>query len=532
MRRYFFLLISIAVLLSLTLPSIISGNFAFVFDMGRDQLWTRNMVELKRPTLIGPWGSIAGVFFGPLWFYLLSIPYLIFNGDPRAAVLLPLASNLAAMIIGWKVLRKYNHPQAADLFAVLFGVSPAIVSLSSFAFHANLLPLATLLFFIGLFNYHQQPINNNRRLLLGLPLSALMASFSFHLEPAAGVMLTGFMAVLILINMRQMKIFQSFKSLKNILIAMILFMLPFAPQFIFELRHNFIQTKSLMAYFSGENTSLGGILPLSERIVERGVKLGGTLTYSLFIVDSNFWKIIFLGLFILVLLALAKLKKKFKTDGFTVYCLLFTFYFILFHYLAYTFLFPAELKGWYLYGFAPLFILSMSLILENIKSRSKLLSVPVTVFTVTLVILSVNPIQRFFEKKDPMPPETLGAQMEVVDWIYKDAVSNALPFAVYTYTPPVYDYHYEYLLWWKGTRKYNLLPAEFSYRPGETSYSQYKTEFISKQWKPEDAKLIYLIIEPDSLAKRLTGWMGNFPKAKQLETKEFPSKVKVLFGTI
>jgi hypothetical protein len=233
-----------------------------------------------------------------------------------------------------------------------------------------------------------------------------------------------------------------------------------------------------------------------------------------------------------VLLALAKLKKKFKTDGFTVYCLLFTFYFILFHYLAYTFLFPAELKGWYLYGFAPLFILSMSLILENIKSRSKLLSVPVTVFTVTLVILSVNPIQRFFEKKDPMPPETLGAQMEVVDWIYKDAVSNALPFAVYTYTPPVYDYHYEYLLWWKGTRKYNLLPAEFSYRPGETSYSQYKTEFISKQWKPEDAKLIYLIIEPDSLAKRLTGWMGNFPKAKQLETKEFPSKVKVLFGTI
>ena len=55
--------------------------------------------------------------------------------------------------------------------------------------------------------------------------------------------------------------------------------------------------------------------------------------------------------------------------------------------------------------------------------------------------------------------------MEVVDWIYKDAVAKALPFAVYTYTPPVYDYHYEYLLWWKGSRKYNLLPAEFSYRP-------------------------------------------------------------------
>lgn len=161
MRRYFFLLISIVVLLILALPPIISGDFTFVFDMGRDQLWTRNMVELRRPTLIGPWGSIAGVFFGPLWFYLLSVPYFVFSGDPRAAVLLPLAANLAALIIGWKILQKHGHPQAADFFAVLFGVSPAIAGLSSFAFHANLLPLATLLFFIGLFNYRQQLITNN-----------------------------------------------------------------------------------------------------------------------------------------------------------------------------------------------------------------------------------------------------------------------------------------------------------------------------------------------------------------------------------
>ena len=174
----------------------------------------------------------------------------------------------------------------------------------------------------------------------------------------------------------------------------------------------------------------------------------------------------------------------------------------------------------------------MSLMLEDIKHRSKTYGNLIIIFTVIIVYISINPVQRFFKAKDPISPENLGAQMDVVDWIYKDAVAKSQPFAVYTYTPPVYDYHYEYLLWWKGTRKYNLLPAEFSYRPGETSYSQYKTEFMSKQWKPEDAKLIYLIIEPDSLAKRLTGWMGNFPKAKQLETKEFPSKVKVLFGTI
>ena len=472
MRRYFFLLISIAVLLLLTLPSIVSGNFTFVFDMGRDQLWTRNMVELRRPTLIGPWGSIAGVFFGPLWFYLLSIPYLIFNGDPRAAVLLPLASNLTAMIIGWKVLRKYNHPQAANLFAILYGVSPAVVGLSSFAFHANLLPLATLLFFIGLFNYYQQPITNNQQLLTGLPLSALMASLSFHLEPAAGVMLTGYLTLFIFGR-------TPLPKFRALVLAFFLFSLPFLPQFIFELRHDFIQTKSLMAYFQGQNHSLGGELALGQRVTERITKLAGTLTHSLFPTEFTSGKWIIFIAFILLVVIFIKKKTESRYD-FSHFLLLFTLYFLLFHYLAYTFLFPAELKGWYLYGFPPLFILSMSLILENVKSKSKLLSVLVTVFTATIVFISVNPIQRLFGAKDPMPPETLGAQMEVIDWIYKDAAVKSQPFAVYTYTPPVYDFHYEYLLWWRGTRKYDLLPAEFSYRPGETSYSQYKTEFMSK----------------------------------------------------
>ena len=541
MRRYFFLLISIVALLVLTLPSIISGDFAFVFDMGRDQLWTRNMVELRRPTLIGPWGSIAGVFFGPLWFYLLSIPYLIFNGDPRAAVLLPLVSNLAVMVIGWKILRKYSHPQAADFFAILYGVSPAVVGLSSFAFHANLLLFATLLFFIGLFNYHQ---------LMGLPLSALMASLSFHFEPAAGIMSTIFFGLALIFTL--VKISWQIRTPRlrssaawtettrrskhtlgySIIIAFLVFILPFLPQFIFELRHDFIQTKALTAYFQGKNPSLMGELALDQRVTERITKLAGTLTHSLFPTESTPGKWIIFAAFILLAVIYITKKQKEKSDSFSHYSLLFTLYFLLFHYLAYTFLFPAELKTWYLSGFIPLYVLSMSLILENIKLKSRTYGNLIIIFTVTIIFLSVNPLQRFFGAKKLMPPETLGAQMEVVDWIYKDAVAKALPFAVYTYTPPVYDYHYEYLLWWKGSRKYNLLPAEFSYRPGETSYSQYKTEFMSKQWKPADAKLIYLIIEPDSLAKRLTGWMANFPKAKQLETKEFPSKVKVLFGPI
>lgn len=545
MRRYFFLLVSIIIFLSLTGPSIISGNFAFVFDMGRDQLWTRDMVELRRPTLIGPWGSIAGVFFGPLWFYLLSIPYLIFKGDPRGAVLVPLAANLLTMIIGWQFLRKNKHPIAGNIFAVLYSVSPLAVSLSSFAFHANLLPLTTLLFFIGLYVSHKSLFINHKS-LFGLPLSALMASLAYHFEPAAGVMLTGYL--LLIFFGRTLIFWFSKKSAgtpeprtralathgrrpwEQASVVLGLFLLPFLPQFIFELRHDFIQTKSLFDYLSGKNTSLGGVLPLSERIVERGAKLGGTLTYSLVAVDSNFWKIILLGLFILAVLSLIKLKKKLKTDEFTVYCLLFTVQFILFHYLAYTFLFPAELKGWYLSGFVSVYILAFSLICDFVYKFSRLFILAVLIL---IIIRNINPFDRFFGgQKPPLPPETFSAQIEVVDWIYQDAIYKDRPFAVYTYTLPIYDYQYQYLLWWRGVNKYKLLPAEYSYKPGETSYLQYKDRFVSSVWKPEDARLMYLIIEPDNLEFRVAGWMGNFLRLDKLETREFPSKVKVLFGSL
>ena len=214
MRRYIFLLIAIALLLAQTLPTILSGRFTFAFDMGRDLLWVRNMVELKKPTLIGPWGSIAGVYFGPFWYYLLAIPYIIFNGDPRTAVTIPLAANLLAIIIGWMFLRRHKNPVAADIFALLYSVSPMIVSLSSFAFHANLLPLVTLIFAIGLFNFYVNPKKSLKlsSIFLNLPLSALSASLAYHLEPAAGVMLTGFLGLWLIgqIIIKRIKINHSF----------------------------------------------------------------------------------------------------------------------------------------------------------------------------------------------------------------------------------------------------------------------------------------------------------------------------------
>lgn len=519
MRRNFFLLISVALLLVLTLPTILSGRFTFAFDMGRDLLWVRNMVELRKPALIGPWGSIAGVFFGPLWFYLLAIPYLLLNGDPRGAVLTSLFGNLATLVLGWWWLGKHGHHAAAAFWALLYAVSPLVVSISSFAFHANLLPLTTLLSLIGIINFSAtKPIRESW--FSGLPLAALAISLSYQLEPAAGVMLTVFLGVWVLAQ----KLFFASQPihLKEVIVSTILFLLPFVPQMIFEVRHELIQTQALLSYFRGENTSLGGVLPLGIRASERVTKISGTLAQSLLPVESSIAKWILLGIFISLSGWLMRVK---KDDVFTAPILRFSLGFLLFHYLMYVFLFPAELKGWYLYGFVTIYLVCTALGLEWFFRRHRHAAGVVLI----ILVMLTGSVRRVTSLRRPSvaKAETVAAQSEVVLWVYEDALKGNEPFSVYTYTPPIYDYNYQYILWWQGTRVFYVLPAEYSYLPGESSYVPLKDRFNSNQWSPQEAKTYYLILEPESLQDRLDGWKGHFSQTELVSTKQFPSGVTV-----
>ena len=517
MRRYIFLLISIFILVLLALPVIISGRFTFVFDMGRDLLWTRNMVELKKPTLIGPWGSIAGIYFGPGWYYLLSIPYILTSGDPRGSAIVPLMGNIVSICLGWWWLGRKKHYIAANIWAVLYASSSIIVSLSSFPFHANLLPLVTLVFFVGLSESKF------------FPLSALSASLTYHLEPAAGIMLTIFLFLFAIVSLLQsferlklLKFLQPL-GLKQISISIIIFVIPFLPQTLFELRHDFIQTKSLAAYFKGENTSLGGILPLGQRVIERVDKIAGTLSYTVFPLSGIWQQRLILAIYLLLIIIMIK---KYRFDKFVHSFSLLVSCLLLFHYLAYVIIFPAELKGWYISGFSAIFILSSALVIEKIYRDNVALAV-LTILGISLI--SSRPLTRVKDwlQKPPAAAETLAAQLEAVDWIYADAITRAEPFSVYTYTPPIYDYTFQYLLWWRGSKQNQILPAEYAYKPRETTYLPDKEKFISKEWRPEDAEFIYLVIEQGGSVNQLTGWLGGFVNLSNINTREFPSGITV-----
>ena len=83
------------------LLGIISGNFGFTHDQGRDLLAADSILR-GNATLIGPTTGLAGLFHGPLWYYLLAFLSFLGQGDPKiileGIILLFLVLNMAFLL--------------------------------------------------------------------------------------------------------------------------------------------------------------------------------------------------------------------------------------------------------------------------------------------------------------------------------------------------------------------------------------------------------------------------------------------------
>ena len=83
MKWFWYIVIIIACTLSLSGP--IHGDIFFHTDIARDFLLIKDVVINHKLTLIGPrTGGITGVFHGPLWLYLNSLPFVITHGNPSS----------------------------------------------------------------------------------------------------------------------------------------------------------------------------------------------------------------------------------------------------------------------------------------------------------------------------------------------------------------------------------------------------------------------------------------------------------------
>lgn len=468
--KFVLLVIIIVVAILIRIPSIITFNIPFTYDHGLTFLEIRDIAFLHKFRLIGPEGGIKGIFFGPTWYYLIAIPFYILKGDPRSGALVSLIINLCTIPFAYLIGSKISYKTGLNL-ALFFAFFAVMISSSANTFVVDTFPLINLLaLWILLFT------KKNIKLYFG----TFLAGLSFHFEPVVAL---GFNLALLYILYPDLKPLK----LKNKFILTIIWIIPFIPQILFDLRHNFLQTSAVLSAISKSGQDLGEILPLWKRFFDRPVLL--VKQYHSIIGNGKIW----LTLLSLVYMVFG-IKSSYQSSNrykmlLTKYCLAFYIIPILY----FIFLFPPGIKEWYFTSFFSFYAVFISLGLAY-DFKKRIFRYFSYLIIILFLFINTNPINTIKSLKNNTPskdPSSLKNELAAIEWIYHD--SDRSPFLIYTYSPAVYDYPYQYLIWWYAQKNKLSYPKDFSYRPKTYDYVPNKLAYVPPP-ETNDKFITYILI--------------------------------------
>ena len=466
---------------------------AFTYDQGRDLLDLREMYLLGKLRLIGASTSLHGVFYGPFW-YWLSLPfYIITGGNPLSTTFVVLGMSFITPIFAFWLI---DDKKLGLILATIYIFSHSFFMNSIIALNTNPVVYIVPVLVILLSKF----INTNEKKFLYLLM--FLSGSLFHFEPIIGLF---WIAVFVISIIGFKKVGEFLKTKKSVFF----FGITMLPQIVFELRHNFLQTKAFLSLLLGQGDSLTKIYEPIGRLKDLQ-----RIILDVFVNQTGgghvFLGIVFVFLFLFCIKKIFSpdsLKNKNKPMGliFLVTLIVFLFGFAIY---------PYALWPWYLSSLDALILSLVGLGLYYLFiSSKKMLFISICLF---FILLLVN-VQRYFPwpLEQGFSPDTanLRTRLAVVDLIYND--SNGKGMAIFTFAPYVYDYPYQYLIWWRAKTKYHYLPEEYVYLTNQPAYVAAKEKADSLIEK-RDSTCDYLIIEPfESQEKWFWDWRGRFPEAKK-----------------
>lgn len=477
--------------LYLKLVPVLNNNFPFTMDQARDMLDIRAIVEGKKPTLIGPTTSINGVFLGPFYYYFNLLPFFVSNGDPAYLTYWNIIWYLIAAICLFVFFFKHDR-YFALISACIYLMAPSLFYSSRYFWSANPMPYMTIFYFLSIFNFFKN------KTLINAGFIGLISGLSMQVEAAFGVLFLPFFLI-----------FGFFKKtgIKYLGAVSVAFFLTLIPQILFELRHDFIMTKTFLGELSGKSQILGDKLTLDQTFLSH---LNSFTQFSTGHFQIPQTLSIAILLIAVIFLSLKLKQNKLYEDVRIVF--LSSVFFVLFAFFFYMF-YSHPLKGWYLLGLHIPYILITALFLSELIDVKKNLFISLIVlflgwsFSATYIDQEKFVPQSVSDRSNDK--SNLRNELEAVDWVYKKAGGKG--FKAYNYIPSVYDYPYQYLYWWQG-KKQGYHPETVSYLEGVPEYIQENEKFFTQK-KPQEDGNIFLIYEPDKESPdRLAAWLGNFTK--------------------
>lgn len=412
------------------IPSLLAHYVAYTYDQGRDFIAGANIVRLHKIPFIGPTTGINGLFHGSWWYYLLAIPYLIFNGAPIGYYWCNFAVQFTLLVVLMLFLKKEFGSLVSLLFGLFITVAPYFTFMSLFVGN-NSMVLPSLLFFL-IFNYY---VFKNKTpspiLLFGLGVSlALVGEF----ELSFGIFLVPlyFLALFLFKSLRSAII-----QKKGLFFALGL-AIGFAPRILFELKNGFMQTKVLFGFLLHPKL-YNNPAPYLNRVSERWILFQG---YYFEMFTNRYFAVVFLVsmLALLGLTIFSIIKHKSRLQPFFLFCIYLLSGLFFLATLYKDFFWKNYYEGiQYIFVFIGIALISHSIHKQFITlKRALLMSLLIGLVGLTVIHISES-------SKTKPPFDGLQVQEAVINHIIRNQ-DQGKEYCLRVYVPAVIPHTYDYLL--------------------------------------------------------------------------------------
>ncbi len=226
----------------------LNGFLTFLGDQGRDAIIIKRMLAFEHFPAIGPASSIGQVYLGPFYYYFMAPWLFLFRFEPIGLAFGVAFLSSLFIIINYFLVKDLFNKYVALISTVLVTFSLTLIQFSRFSWNPNFLPIFALLtvyFLIKAFK------NLDWRFFA---LAGAFLSFTIQLHYLALFLIPPIVIFFVIQLYEQKKrLSQIFVGAVTTLCSFFIFSIPLV---IFDLRHNFLNSKNFLTLFKNSTPNI------------------------------------------------------------------------------------------------------------------------------------------------------------------------------------------------------------------------------------------------------------------------------------
>lgn len=431
-------------------------SFSFGHDHDLYSWIVKDIIVNKHLRSVGQITSVDGVFIGPLYYYIMALSYWVSNMNPMSAMIPTTMIGLLTIISFYYFGKKYFSIKTGLIMAFIYSVSFGCAMYDRWSVPTEPAILWSVWFLYVIFGMF-------RKNLKLLPLYATLIGLTYHIHIALLPVLPIPILAYFMSNGVLKEKFKDIK-IKNIFISLFLFFIISSPFWIFEIKHNFSQIKSVIIASNKDLGNPTGFVKFKKVINASSWEIQQRLINQLSIKSVEIIWIIF----ILITIMVYKFKKLKIKEIFLI--MLWIFIIGLAQFTS-----KRIVSEYYFTNYVPIFILMWALLCSHLMNI-KYLNLLISGFGVVYLLLNLFWLFGHTDLND-----SYYYKKELVEFIKQDQIKNNFPCIGINYISKFGDgVGFRYLFWYKGVniiKPSNKVPTYNIVIPWEISADEIDNKF-------------------------------------------------------